>query len=756
MIYNEICKYEKKIQQLTSMGALARFVTQSRLRSKLDQLSNYICVQITTFERHVKDVKINQIIEDTTDEFSSLLDEIENISIEKNSNNNSMEGKLRKSIEQQRKIKDKETQIKLDSILSIVKEAEKKEQLMANITKYNVKLPNNNEFKTHYNIVSVDENEQTIEDIISVKSISTYPKDSSGKREGDPIADQYAATSIENRTIISVADGCSWGVEPKEAARKASRMFNRYMTRHHEYITTTIEAADYILRAFEAAHKSIIHNRDEETLFLAGTTTIIAGILLELQTPVDENQFVLVLGSIGDCKAFCYNHKTDKINEITIGNRGGVDARDPGGRLGPYSMKGDADLRNLILYTYLCNVDDIIILVTDGVHDNLDPRQLGKLPSEIGIQVENDSWDVIKNEKTDKYNLLISNWVENYITEKCCPTKPYTVTSITQSLLQNSIDVTSNMRNFMETNRGKKVPSDYKLYPGKVDHTTCLSLKITQSINKNKNWTPVKVGSPSSTTPSPIPSPLQRTNSNTNIDSYKPLSFDDNILPRKLSATNTINNNNNNNSSNNNNNGDDLDNGTENIIWDNLFGNQVYVVPWNLFIRKLNTTNVTIDNTAEKQLKTILDYSNTGSVTRFKFGEFLKGFGPTLEQCIENVNRVVSADWFVGFISANEGRKFLEQTTPGTFLIRFSGSKPGSFVLDYVTKTGQVSSVRLNSHITGGFSAAVQGGQKEVIFKSLHDLVDTYKNVKVLSVPCRLLSLPNKYLYFLKYIIYNY
>jgi hypothetical protein len=80
----------------------------------------------------------------------------------------------------------------------------------------------------------------------------------------------------------------------------------------------------------------------------------------------------------------------------------------------------------------------------------------------------------------------------------------------------------------------------------------------------------------------------------------------------------------------------------------------------------------------------------------------------------------------------------------GTYLIRFSGSKPGSFVLDYVTKTGTVNSVRLNSHISGGFSAMVQGGQKEVVFKTLHELLETYINVNVLTQPCRLLALPNK------------
>ena len=53
-------------------------------------------------------------------------------------------------------------------------------------------------------------------------------------------ADQYAIARIDNRIISALADGCSWGVEPKEAA-----------------------------------HRSIVYGRNEEILFLAGTTALV-------------------------------------------------------------------------------------------------------------------------------------------------------------------------------------------------------------------------------------------------------------------------------------------------------------------------------------------------------------------------------------------------------------------------------------------------------------------------------------------------
>jgi len=123
----------------------------------------------------------------------------------------------------------------------------------------------------------------------------------------------------------------------------------------------------------------------------------------------------------------------------------------------------------------------------------------------------------------------------------------------------------------------------------------------------------------------------------------------------------------------------------------------------------------------------------TKSVTRYKFSEFLKGFGP-LEKALENVKKVVAAEWFFGFISASESKKFWEQQPVGTFLVRFSGSRPGAFVLDYLREPMKVRSVRLTSHPSGGFSALIEGG-KERVFKSLHEVVETYTTMNVLVHP---------------------
>lgn len=46
------------------------------------------------------------------------------------------------------------------------------------------------------------------------------------------------------------------------------------------------------------------------------------------------------------------------------------------------------------------------------------------------------------------------------------------------SLVAHALTTTSNIRNFMERNPKKRQPNDFKLFPGKMDHATSVSLKV--------------------------------------------------------------------------------------------------------------------------------------------------------------------------------------------------------------------------------------------------------------------------------------
>ena len=93
-----------------------------------------------------------------------------------------------------------------------------------------------------------------------------------------------------------------------------------------------------------------------------------------------------------------------KIVELNQDARASTDAADCGGRLGPYVDGGYAgvlclaccrsywhhspDLRNLGAWCVSCSEDDILLLCSDGVHDNLDPQHFAISPSSLGLDVE--------------------------------------------------------------------------------------------------------------------------------------------------------------------------------------------------------------------------------------------------------------------------------------------------------------------------------------------------------------------------------
>jgi hypothetical protein len=71
--------------------------------------------------------------------------------------------------------------------------------------------------------------------------------------------------------------------------------------------------------------------------------------------------------NLGDCKGFVWDGTS--VVDITGENRGNANnATDPGGVLGP-SEGTNPDLRNLRLYYHQCGAKDMIVLVSDGVHD---------------------------------------------------------------------------------------------------------------------------------------------------------------------------------------------------------------------------------------------------------------------------------------------------------------------------------------------------------------------------------------------------
>lgn len=321
---------------------------------------------------------------------------------------------------------------------------------------------------------------------LSTRSISTYPLLPGGEKDGDPIADRLYVQRHENRALLAVADGCNWGKRPQMAAKNAVAALASYFNERQAGIRDVHDAGHFLLRSFSEAHYSIVHGKED--IWEAGTTTLLGILVLELeQSAAGDPKWGLLCGSVGDCKAFHVNMKTREILDITSGNRDNVkDSRDPGGRLGPYEGHGWPDLRNLRLYFSPAEENDIIVVVSDGVHDNLDPQTLGKFPTDLNLP--NKTWEELTGEGLQKAK---AGYMKTLLGELIFNSDTVTPASITESLMKHCWVVTSKSREFMEKHPNKRQPVDYVGFPGKMDHTTCVSFVIGKPpVHSNNNETP--------------------------------------------------------------------------------------------------------------------------------------------------------------------------------------------------------------------------------------------------------------------------
>lgn len=129
-----------------------------------------------------------------------------------------------------------------------------------------------------------------------------------------------------------------------------------------------------------------------------------------------------------------------------------------------------ADLRNLCARCVICNENDIILMMSDGVADNLDPEVLGK-PSSSGVAWA-DMDDVARhNEKT--------RWRCDFLAATMRASK-FQLSEFVRIVVQFCSDTTRPSRRFMEENPGRALPDDYDLYAGKMDHTTLVAFRATR------------------------------------------------------------------------------------------------------------------------------------------------------------------------------------------------------------------------------------------------------------------------------------
>jgi hypothetical protein len=363
-----------------------------------------------------------------------------------------------------------------------------------------------------------DESAVSLGTQVTGHTVSTYPH-VGAERYGDPIADFFSAHLFKRAAVLALADGCNWGEGPRRAAARAAEGFSSYVYERLDEIEKVSDLGLVLLRALAVAHQNV--SVDSTDTFQVGTTTLLGAVLLPLggdddsppmsnPAPVQGSlaaaaaqvaaeveretqhtqdrstaaeaaassasggeravvqRWAVGLVSVGDAKAFLWQRATGKVVDFTCDNRTySLSAKDCGGRLGPSNEEGEPDLRNLTLMHRTCAQGDILLLVSDGVHDNLDPQLLGFLPKHLGLS--GSDWAMVEpvlgEEAKDLYRTAILAKLLADVS---------TATQVADIVIQHCMQTTSKSREFMETHPGRSLPEDYKAYQGKLDHTSVL------------------------------------------------------------------------------------------------------------------------------------------------------------------------------------------------------------------------------------------------------------------------------------------
>jgi len=203
----------------------------------------------------------------------------------------------------------------------------------------------------------------------------------------------------------------------------------------------------------------------------AGSTTLLGGLIVKIKRKKPSDPKYAFIGvSVGDCKIYRFSKAKLTLADPALGSPRGTNPSDPGGRLGLVQVEQPdvPDLRNMQIINFYLEEDDMIFLFSDGVHDNFDPVVLGQWESQkINEQGQKIAWSLTE---IDTYKVLNSAKIIETANSK-------TPTQIGKAFLQHC-DKTNKLSNeYMQKeqgNKGGRMNVDYKRFPGKQDHATCL------------------------------------------------------------------------------------------------------------------------------------------------------------------------------------------------------------------------------------------------------------------------------------------
>lgn len=318
------------------------------------------------------------------------------------------------------------------------------------------------------------------------RMVSSYPLWPDGQRQGDPICDFYRIHYHPLRTVVALADGCNWGIGPRDAAHHAVNNLIEYLTATHRKATTIRELGFLLMRGFSVAHSAIVSSMQDNPTVSPGTTTLVGGFAVRLTQPLDPVQqpgclWAFVYASIGDCRVFRWDAQNKQVQALGGHHQRAMvtDAKDPGGRLGPHNGHF-ADTRNFDICAIPVASGDILCLSSDGVTDNLDPQNLGLSPADLRPDkyMPSQDWGTLPLAEAQA---LIDQHIcasAKKLAEERAGDLPVTPDIMVNALIDHALQVTDSSRQFMLDHPNLPLPKDYRAFPGKMDHTTIIAFRL--------------------------------------------------------------------------------------------------------------------------------------------------------------------------------------------------------------------------------------------------------------------------------------
>lgn len=204
-------------------------------------------------------------------------------------------------------------------------------------------------------------------------------------RFGDPIADDFLFCRYPRGIFLSIADGCGVSETARKAASTVNRAFIDTMMKAMAKGVASVHALLELLNLSDRKAQKAVLELERGGAKHLGLMAINKG------TSRSKRPWQIFFSRKGDPKVFCYSRKANSCIDLTKGPYRVPSQLVLSGGLGDWH-KGAPNLRNYGIYSVEAAENVLIVAMTSGISENLDPQNLSITPEKAFLTLaEHDS-----------------------------------------------------------------------------------------------------------------------------------------------------------------------------------------------------------------------------------------------------------------------------------------------------------------------------------------------------------------------------